>query len=373
MTSPSTTVGSGPALRPGADALRRVALRFLRRFGLVCAAWTVLLAATTPTAERLLVVWGAAGLITVWALASLAIVHRWVWGVGWLIVAALLELAGPAAGTEGWSLVGGATFLVIAAAAVLGRRRWVVGVVVVLSATALVRPLLSPGWNLGGGLSTLLIFALGATALTWLVRLVSATVAERDRLAEQLAATQREAAVAAERAEAAAQLHDSVLQTLTQLERTAADPDSVGLAAAASADLRVFLRRHAGGARHFRSTLEERMMAAAGSHRGRLRVHAAGEDPELDERLDRLLEAAAEAVRNAVHHTDGRVTVMCEVERESATLWVGDQGPGFDPRRVPSDRLGVRESIVGRMERLGGVAALTPTATGSEWRLTLPR
>lgn len=373
MTSPPTTPDVLPELRPGADALRQVALRFLRRFGLVCAAWTGLLAATTPSADRPLVVWGAAGLITIWAVVSLTIAHRWVWGVGWLIVAALLELAGPAAGTGGWSLVGGTTFLVIAAAAVSGRRRWVVAVVVVLSAAALARPLLSPGWNLGGGLSTLLIFALGATALTWLVRLVTTTVAERDRLAEQLAATQREAAVAAERAEAAARLHDSVLQTLAHLERTAPDQASAGLASAASADLRAFLRRDRGREQRFRAALEERTMAAAGPHRGRVRVHAAGDDPELDEPLDRLIEAAAEAVRNAVHHTVGRVTVMGEIGPDLATIWVGDQGRGFDPDAIPSDRLGVRESIVGRLERLGGRADLVPTSSGSEWRLELPR
>jgi signal transduction histidine kinase len=367
-TSPTATV-----LRSGAGALRQVALRFLRRFGLVCGAWTLLLAITAPEAARPGVLWAAAAMTVLWALISLAVRNAWWWGGGWLLVAVLLELAGPAAGTNGWSLVGGATFLVIAAAAITGRRRVVVAVVVVLSAAALARPLLSPGWHHGGGLSTLLIFALGATALTWLSRVVTEAVEERDRLAGELARAERETAVAAERAEAAARLHDSVLQTLARLEHASTDAATSQLAAAASADLRAFLRRsqHAGG--RLRARLEETVMTAAGDQRGRLRLTAAGADPTCAPPLDRLLEAVAEAVRNAVAHTAGRVTVTLEVTGETATVWVGDEGEGFDPAQAPIDRMGVRESIVGRLDRAGGRAQLRRTARGSEWELSLPR
>jgi signal transduction histidine kinase len=366
-------LAAGRLLGPGAATLRQVALRFLRRFGLVCAGWTLLLAVTTPHAERPAVVWAAAGLVAVWALVSLAITSPLLWGAGWLVVASLLELAGPAAGTDGWSLVGGATFLVIAAAAVSGRRRMVVVVVAVLSATALARPLLAPGWNIGGGLSTLLIFALGATGLTWLVRVVTDTVEERDRLASELARAERDTAVAAERAEAAARLHDSVLQTLSQLERSASEPDSARLAAAASADLRAFLRHGPGQQDRLRTGLEQQVLAAAGSERGRVRLAAAGEDPPCDEALTRLVQAAAEAVRNAIAHTTGRVSVMCEATATQVTVWVADEGTGFDPDDVPADRLGVRESIVGRLERAGGSATLARTRQGAEWQLSLPR
>lgn len=364
---------AGGPLRPGAATLRQVALGFLRQFGLVCAAWTLLLAATTPVAQRPEVVWAAAGLATLWALISLVVTNPWWWGAGWLLVASLLELTGPAAGTEGWSLVGGSTFLVIAAAAVSGRRRLVVAVVAVLSAVALARPLLSPGWNVGGGLSTLLILALGATGLTWLVRVVTATVEERDRLARELARAERDAAVAAERAEAAARLHDSVLQSLSHLERSATGPEAARLAAAASADLRAFLRHGGGQGDGLRSRLERQVLAAAGDDRGRVRLATAGEDPPCDETLTRLVEATAEAVRNALTHTEGRVSVMCEATRGEVTVWVTDEGSGFDPEALPPDRLGVRESIVGRLERAGGSARLVPTRRGAEWRLAVPR
>jgi signal transduction histidine kinase len=359
-------------LRSGPEALQRVGLMFLRQFGLVCAAWTVLLVATTPSAEHPRLLWAAAAVTVGWAAISFVVRPALVWGAGWLVTATLLELAGPAAGTDGWSVVGGATFLVIAAAALSGRRRLVVAVVVVLSVAALVRPVLSPGWNVGGGISTLLIFALGATALTWLTRLITATVAERDRLATRLAAAEREAAVTAERAEAAARLHDSVLQALTQLERGAGDPTTASLAATASADLRAFLRQGPGAGR-LRALLDRRVMEAAGEDRRRVRFGYAGADLDVDPRLDRLAEAVAEAVRNAMAHTDGSVQVMGEVDQRHVTVWVADRGPGFDLQALPPDRLGVRESIVGRLERAGGEAELSRTPTGAEWRLRVPR
>lgn len=370
-TTTSTSTGE-VTLRSGPEALQRVALRFLRQFGLVCAAWTALLAVTAPTVEHPRVLWTAVAVIVGWAVVSFAVRPAPLWGAGWLLVATLLELTGPAAGTGGWSVVGGATFLVIAAAALSGRRRTVVAVVAVLSGAALARPLLSPGWNVGGGVSTLLIFALGATALTWLTRLVTATVAERDRLAGRLAAAEREAAVTAERAEAAARLHDSVLQTLTQLERAAGDPTSASLAATASADLRAFLRQGPGSGR-LRSLLDANVRDAAGEERHRVRFAYAGGDLEVDERLSMLADAAAEAVRNALVHTDGPVQVMGEVDEQQVTVWVADRGTGFELDRLPEDRLGVRESIVGRLQRAAGTAELSRTSTGAEWRLRVPR
>ena len=51
-----------------------------------------------------------------------------------------------------------------------------------------------------------------------------------------------------------------------------------------------------------------------------------------------------------------------------------DRGPGFDPDHVPADRRGVRESIVGRMERHGGRAVLhTAPGEGTEIELVMKR
>jgi signal transduction histidine kinase len=45
-------------------------------------------------------------------------------------------------------------------------------------------------------------------------------------------------------------------------------------------------------------------------------------------------------------------------------VFVRDRGPGFDPAAVPGDRRGVRESIVGRMQRHGGRARVTSEPGG---------
>jgi signal transduction histidine kinase len=370
--------GMGPlidgTLRPGPVALREVALRFLRHFGLVCAGWAGLLAATAPSVERPALLWAVVAGTAGWAVVSLAVGPWWWWGAGWLVVAIALELAGPAAGTDGWSVVGGATFLVIAAAAVSGRRRVVVAVVAVLSAAAMARPALSPGWNVGGGISTLLIFVLGATALTWLMRTLTATAAEHERLTAELAAADRDRAVTAERAEAAARLHDSVLQTLAQLERSARDDREVArLAASASADLRSFLREDRNQGLTLLAAVEEAVRRGAGDDRGRVRFVPVGADVPCDERLGMLVDAVGEAVRNAVTHTDGPVRVTAETDgADGATVWISDRGPGVDPESLPEDRLGVRESIIGRVERAGGTATAARTPGGFEWELRLP-
>ena len=68
--------------------------------------------------------------------------------------------------------------------------------------------------------------------------------------------------------------------------------------------------------------------------------------------------AAREALVNAAKFAGGGpVALYAEVDDEPIEVFVRDRGPGFDPAAVPDDRRGVRESIVGRMERHGGRAA----------------
>ena len=51
-----------------------------------------------------------------------------------------------------------------------------------------------------------------------------------------------------------------------------------------------------------------------------------------------------------------------------------DRGAGFDPSAVPADRRGVRESIVGRMERHRGRAPRrVGPGGGTEVELTMER
>ncbi len=99
-----------------------------------------------------------------------------------------------------------------------------------------------------------------------------------------------------------------------------------------------------------------------------------GEGP-LDDRVRALLAAAREAMVNAARHAGAdAVDVYAEVDPASVTVFVRDRGQGFDLSDVPDDRMGVRHSIVGRMERHGGRATVRTTpGAGTEVRLQMGR
>ena len=97
-------------------------------------------------------------------------------------------------------------------------------------------------------------------------------------------------------------------------------------------------------------------------------------DRELDERGEALVAAAREAMVNAAKFAGGApVSVFLEADGERLHAFVRDRGPGFEPHAVPADRRGVRESIVGRMARHGGRAAIVSApGEGTEVELEVP-
>lgn len=357
---------------PSVERLRLEVLRFLRRFGLVAAVWSTLLAAAVPDPDQRVddaVLWTGIGVLWGWTLASQLIRPAVAWWWGWLLTASGMELLGPLAGTDGWSLVGGASFIVLAGVALSARTLWVVGTVAWLSVIAIARGTVADGWNVGGGVGTLLIFAFGGLALTWLVRLLQGALEERDRLQQALVEAETSTARAQERAENAARLHDTVLQHLTAVSRAPDLDDARRHAGRAQNQLRRFLRSPDGSQTSLRTALETATTEAADGVE--LSVGVIGDAPVGDrERL--LLAAAAEAVRNAARHAGPPIRVFAEVGPDGAVVWVSDRGPGFDPAMVPDDRLGVEESIRGRLDRADGVAELRTGADGTEWELRLP-
>ena len=97
-------------------------------------------------------------------------------------------------------------------------------------------------------------------------------------------------------------------------------------------------------------------------------------DRGIDEPGESLVKATREAVLNAVRHGAAPVSVYAELSPTAAEVFVRDHGPGFDLndlRDVPEDRLGVRESIIGRMTRAGGAAKIRRLDDGTEIALTL--
>ena len=178
---------------------------------------------------------------------------------------------------------------------------------------------------------------------------------------------------ATERAEIAAHLHDSVLQTLALIQRRAgSEHDVVRLARAQERELRGWLYRDPG---REAGQLSDALQAAAAEVEDSL-GHAVDVvtvgDCALTERLEAMVQAAREAMLNAARHGGGAVSVYLEVTDDAAEVFVKDRGPGFDPGSIPADRLGVRESMIGRMRRHGGTATIASSPDGTEVRLRLP-
>ena len=73
--------------------------------------------------------------------------------------------------------------------------------------------------------------------------------------------------------------------------------------------------------------------------------------------------AAVEALTNVGRHSGaGRAEVHVFEADGEVTVEIRDTGRGFDPGRVPATRRGVRESIVGRMAEINGVATVESVA-----------
>ncbi|WP_281450720.1 ATP-binding protein [Paenarthrobacter nitroguajacolicus] len=176
-----------------------------------------------------------------------------------------------------------------------------------------------------------------------------------------------------ERAEIAAHLHDSVLQTLALIQRRAgSEQDVVRLARAQERELRAWLfsdpAKESG-------LLAERIKAVAAevedAHGHAVEVVTVG-DSTMTDRHEALVQAAREAMLNAARHGGGTVSVYLESADGSTEIFIKDRGPGFALDAIPDDRLGVKESIIGRMKRHGGTAVINSSSDGTEVRLALP-
>ncbi len=200
------------------------------------------------------------------------------------------------------------------------------------------------------------------------------------RLLTSLSIERAERIRSQERAEVAAHLHDSVLQTLALMQKRADDPREVAaLARRQERELRTWLSgapARADGERWLAAALQAAADEIEQAHGVAIDVVAVGDAP-LDRDGEALVAAAREAMLNAAKFAGdaGAVAVYAEAGDERMEVFVRDRGPGFDPSAVPADRRGVRESIVGRMERHGGRAAINaaPGGGGTEVELVLER
>ncbi len=200
------------------------------------------------------------------------------------------------------------------------------------------------------------------------------------RLVSSLSLERAERIRSQERAEVAAHLHDSVLQTLALVQKRADDPrELAALARRQERELRTWLsgaRAREDGERWLAAALQGCADEIEAAHGVAIDVVAVG-DARLDRDGEALVAAAREAMLNAAKFAGdaGTVAVYAEAAGGRMEVFVRDRGPGFDPANVPADRRGVRESIIGRMTRHGGRAAIhaAPGGGGTEVELVLER
>ena len=167
-----------------------------------------------------------------------------------------------------------------------------------------------------------------------------------------------------QRAEIAAHLHDSVLQTLALIQnRAGASSEVARIARAQERELRDWLfERDVPVADDLSAELRSIAAAVELDYAARIEVVATGESVAG---IPSLVAAAREAMLNAARHAGGEVSVYLETSAASIDVFVRDRGPGVDLDALGSDRLGIRESIIGRMTRAGGTATVRPGAGGA--------
>ncbi|MEO9247584.1 PspC domain-containing protein [Citricoccus nitrophenolicus] len=364
-----------------------VALSLLSGVGVVFYAWLWIFVpdegeAVVGAAEP---VRGAAEQVRPWKLANLpeSLGRGWqvVLGLVLLVLAAALTLQVVAGVRLNWGMLGPAAVVLLGVALVWlqfdtlrggalehGTRRvtsLVLGLLLVMVGILALAAGYVGTQDLWLGLVVALVILAGVAlvAAPWVLKLWRDAAAKSSALAVQT-----------ERAEIAAHLHDSVLQTLALIQRNAGDSAVVArLARAQERDLRQYL--YADPTRpegNLTDRLQDLAAAIEDNHGQPIEVVTVG--TATGGWLDPLLQASREAMLNAVRHAGhgGPVRVYAEAGPAAVEVFVKDRGAGFDLGAIPRDRLGIRESVIGRMERAGGTATITTGDDGTEVRLHLP-
>lgn len=225
--------------------------------------------------------------------------------------------------------------------------------------------------------AAVLIYVIAGAVAGWAIGVLRE--ADRVRRAAE-AALAREQSVrvrAEERAEMAAHLHDSVLQTLALIQRDSGNEAQVSsLARRQERELRAWLYGHGDGSE--RGGLGEKLQAMCAEveelHHVPIDLVTVG-DFDGSPAIESLVQASKEAVVNAAKHSGAdHIAVYAEALPNRVTVFVRDRGRGFDYEGVPGDRRGIRESIVKRLERTGGRASVrTKIGEGTEIEMVVER
>jgi signal transduction histidine kinase len=218
------------------------------------------------------------------------------------------------------------------------------------------------------------VWVVSALAYGWAMWALRRSEQERIAAEQQRDAERVKRRLANERAEIAAQLHDSVLQTLALVQRDAADEQAVrSLARKQDLELRNLIDRMGSPyERSFRAAARRAAAEVEDLHRIRINTAFVG-DCELKGDLEAVIDAAREAMVNAAKHAGvDELALLCEVGPEQVTVVIRDRGSGFDTEAVRSDG-GLARSVSERMARNGGTAAIVSSwGEGTEIELIMP-
>lgn len=196
---------------------------------------------------------------------------------------------------------------------------------------------------------------------------------------------ERSAAMAAERARLARAVHDGVLQVLALVQRRGrelgGEAAELGrLAGEQERELRGLIRAQEAVSTRTPDTVDLVGELSRLSRSGTVTVSAPATPVELPATTARELVAAARAcLDNVARHVgvEAPAWVLLRAFPDRVELSVRDDGPGIPEGRLEAaaadGRLGVAESIRGRIAELGGTAEMVTGSFGTEWELVVPR
>ena len=246
------------------------------------------------------------------------------------------------------------------------RVRLLVGMGLLFGGLAVFATTVGPVFEFGAVFAAIVLTGMGVFVAfgPWVRKLLSDLASERNERARQ-----------EERAEVAAHLHDSVLQTLALIQRSD-DPSRMAiLARHQESELRDWLFGTAplDGVDLMSTALKSAAARVEEDHQIPIEVVTVGDHP-IDATTKALIGAASEAMVNAAKHSGAdRVSLFFESDDEQMAVYVTDQGKGFDPTTVGDDRKGLTQSVRARVENAGGKVKIdSEPGEGTEVVLTMP-
>lgn len=176
------------------------------------------------------------------------------------------------------------------------------------------------------------------------------------------------------RADMAAHLHDSVLQTLALIRARAHEPAEVAqLARAEERQLRSWLYENRRDHNFSLAYVIKNLVGEVEDRYGVVFETVTVGDAPPGDWSEPLVAATREALNNAAQHAKPAFSVYLEISSESAQCFVRDHGQGFSMQEIPAGHHGVKESIINRLKRHGGKAEIRSSKNGTEVQMEVKR